>query len=88
MKKSVFKRFSIVKQLGNKLMALQSLTPKALETGFNQEKLANIRTSLDKLAAEQQAISDIANTPENEPALQILPSKPFLSRRMVQIFQN
>lgn len=67
----------------------QSLTPKALETGFNQEKLANIRTSLDKLAAEQQAISDIANTPENEPALQILTEQAIpLASHMVQILSE
>lgn len=67
----------------------KALKPKALETGFSTAKLNEIESSLDKLRIEQAAISDIANTPENEPALQILTEQAIpLATRMVEILSE
>lgn len=69
--------------------SFKALKPKALETGFAASKLTTIKTSLDNLRAEQRAISNIANTPENEPALQILTQQAIpLATNMVEILSE
>lgn len=52
--------------------SFQELRPMASETGFNNAELERIRALLDEFKAEQEFISQIANTSDNEPALKLL----------------
>jgi len=48
------------------------LSQLSVKTGFPYEDLGHIQYLLNQLKQEQQIISDIANTPDNEPALKLL----------------
>jgi methyl-accepting chemotaxis protein len=58
-------------------------------TGYSESELSKIRAALDQLHEEQQKISEIANTPDNEPAINLLTSEAIpLAHSMVSVLSN
>ncbi|KZN56512.1 methyl-accepting chemotaxis protein [Pseudoalteromonas luteoviolacea] len=63
-----------------------SLSEFAKQTGFSDSKLSIINANLRKLKQEQQIISNIANTLDNEPAVKLLVTDAIpLAESMVQL---
>ncbi|MDK1286204.1 methyl-accepting chemotaxis protein [Pseudoalteromonas umbrosa] len=63
-----------------------SLSEFAKQTGFSDSKLSIINANLKKLKQEQQIISNIANTLDNEPAVKLLVTDAIpLAESMVQL---
>ncbi|MBQ4876385.1 methyl-accepting chemotaxis protein [Pseudoalteromonas luteoviolacea] len=63
-----------------------SLSEFAKQTGFSDSKLSIINAKLRKLKQEQQIISNIANTLDNEPAVKLLVTDAIpLAESMVQL---
>jgi len=61
----------------------------AVNTGFSKNELGNTHRLLQQLKIEQQAISERANTPENEPAVKLLTSQAIpLVSSMVEILSD